>query len=117
MTEADPCAAARDDDSIDASGSSNALRAVVNGMAGRSPRLSIRLGIMPLVMSLGRPLPTIQFFWVDYLRPRGEHRLDRNGAGASCRPQRWRRDDVDVTDAAGNLKWQSDRASYSTQSG
>lgn len=72
------------------------------------------VGDYALVMSLGRPLPTINFR-VDYLRPAVNTALT-----ATARVRRAGRSvgvvDVDVTDAAGNLV-AIGRASYSTQSG
>ncbi len=72
------------------------------------------VGDYALVMSLGRPLPTINFR-VDYLRPAVNTALT-----ATARVRRAGRSvgvvDVDVFDAAGNLV-AIGRASYSTQSG
>jgi uncharacterized protein (TIGR00369 family) len=72
------------------------------------------VGDYALVMSVGRPLPTINFR-VDYLRPAVNTALT-----ATARVRRAGRSvgvvDVDVTDAAGNLI-AIGRASYSTQSG
>jgi uncharacterized protein (TIGR00369 family) len=70
------------------------------------------VGDYALVMSLGRPLPTINFR-VDYLRPAVNTALT-----ASARVRRAGRSvgvvDVDVFDAAGNLV-AIGRASYATQ--
>jgi len=72
------------------------------------------VGDYALVMSVGRPLPTINFR-VDYLRPAVNTALT-----ATARVRRAGRSvgvvDVDVTDSAGNLV-AIGRASYSTQSG
>jgi uncharacterized protein (TIGR00369 family) len=72
------------------------------------------VGDYALVMSLGRPLPTINFR-VDYLRPAANTALT-----ATARVRRAGRSvgvvDVDVFDAKGNLL-AIGRASYSTQSG
>jgi uncharacterized protein (TIGR00369 family) len=72
------------------------------------------VGDYALVMSVGRPLPTINFR-VDYLRPAMNTALT-----ATARVRRAGRSvgvvDVDVTDSAGNLV-AIGRASYSTQSG
>jgi len=72
------------------------------------------VGDYALVMSIGRPLPTINFR-IDYLRPAVNTALT-----ATARVRRAGRSvgvvDVDVTDAAGNLI-AIGRASYSTQSG
>jgi uncharacterized protein (TIGR00369 family) len=72
------------------------------------------VGDYALVMSLGRPLPTINFR-VDYLRPAVNTALT-----ATARVRRAGRSvgvvDVDVLDAKGNLL-AIGRASYSTQSG
>jgi uncharacterized protein (TIGR00369 family) len=72
------------------------------------------VGDYALVMSIGRPLPTINFR-VDYLRPAVNTALT-----ATARVRRAGRSvgvvDVDLTDAAGNLV-AIGRASYSTQSG
>jgi uncharacterized protein (TIGR00369 family) len=72
------------------------------------------VGDYALVMSLGRPLPTINFR-VDYLRPAANTALT-----ATARVRRAGRSvgvvDVDVFDAKGNLL-AIGRASYSTLSG
>jgi uncharacterized protein (TIGR00369 family) len=72
------------------------------------------VGDYALVMSLGRPLPTINFR-VDYLRPAVSTALSATG-----RVRRGGRSvgvvDVDVFDAKGNLV-AIGRASYSTQGG
>jgi uncharacterized protein (TIGR00369 family) len=72
------------------------------------------VGDYALVMSVGRPLPTINFR-VDYLRPAVNTALT-----ATARVRRAGRSvgvvDVDVIDSAGNLV-AIGRASYSTQSG
>jgi uncharacterized protein (TIGR00369 family) len=72
------------------------------------------VGDYALVMSLGRPLPTINFR-VDYLRPAVNTALT-----ATARVRRAGRSvgvvDVDVSDANGSLV-AIGRASYSTQSG
>jgi uncharacterized protein (TIGR00369 family) len=72
------------------------------------------VGDYALVMSLGRPLPTINFR-VDYLRPAVNTALT-----ATARVRRAGRSvgvvDVDVFDATGNLV-AIGRASYATQSG
>jgi|ERR1700733_12938012 len=72
------------------------------------------VGDYALVMSVGRPLPTINFR-VDYLRPAMNTALT-----ATARVRRAGRSvgvvDVDVTDSTGNLV-AIGRASYSTQSG
>ena len=72
------------------------------------------VGDYALVMSVGRPLPTINFR-VDYLRPAVNTALT-----ATARVRRAGRSvgvvDVDVTDSTGNLV-AIGRASYSTQSG
>jgi uncharacterized protein (TIGR00369 family) len=72
------------------------------------------VGDYALVMSLGRPLPTINFR-VDYLRPAVNTALT-----ATARVRRAGRSvgvvDVDVSDAKGSLV-AIGRASYSTQSG
>jgi uncharacterized protein (TIGR00369 family) len=72
------------------------------------------VGDYALVMTLGRPLPTINFR-VDYLRPAVNTALTATAcvrrAGKSVGVV-----DVDVTDAVGNLV-AIGRASYSTQSG
>jgi uncharacterized protein (TIGR00369 family) len=72
------------------------------------------VGDYALVMTIGRPLPTINFR-VDYLRP-----AVNTAITATARVRRAGRSvgvvDVDLTDAAGNLV-AIGRATYATQSG